>query len=185
MKKVMILLLSMAIALTLAACGSEEGTETPTNNAAAGAAESTTEAANETEKVNDSANSNETDSAPVDEGALGDYYVKILDASLGKDYEGKPAVIVRYEFTNNSEKDNSFMVAVSSQAFQDGVELSTAILADETEETDNSMKEVKTGATIVCQEAYELSNDTSDILVECSELFALNDRKIAKSFSLS
>lgn len=107
------------------------------------------------------------------------FKVEILGHELTKDYEDKPAVLVTYSFTNNSDKATSFMVAVTTKAFQDGVELSSAIVLDK-ENADNSMKEIKPGATIEVQSGYVLDSETSPVEIEVTELFSFSDQLLAQ-----
>lgn len=45
------------------------------------------------------------------------------------DYEGAPAAIVDFTFTNNSEEDTSFAVACSQKVFQNGVQFENALVS--------------------------------------------------------
>lgn len=105
-----------------------------------------------------------------------EYLVTIDGSQLGTDYSGKQALVVNYSFTNNSNSAISFMIAANAKAFQNGVELSTAIGAD----TDSMslMNDVKPGATIQLQQAYVLS-DTSDVTIEVTKLISFKDVMLA------
>ncbi len=117
--------------------------------------------------------------------ADGKYAVTIDSATQTQDYQGKPALVVNYTFTNNSAKDVSFLFAVHAQAFQDGVELDSAIVSDGSVDTTGTLKEVKPGATVTVQWAYTLSS-TSEVSVEVKELLSLDDTTLAtKSFAVS
>ena len=52
-------------------------------------------------------------------------------------------------------------------------------------EPDNQTKEIKKGATIEVEVAYELNDTTIDIEVEVKELFSFSDKTITKTFSIS
>lgn len=107
-----------------------------------------------------------------------DYAVTIDGSTLTTDYEGAPAIIVDYTFTNNSDEDTSFAVACSAQAFQNGVQLETAIL---TEDLGNGyLAEIKPGASTQARLAYSLT-DQSEVSVEVEELFALDDVVLAEA----
>lgn len=119
-------------------------------------------------------------------GTLGDYTVEIKDATLTEDYDGKPALVVTYGFTNNSDAEQSFMVAISDEAYQDGVELQTTIPAIGSDiDTSTQMSNIKPGASIDVTAIYGLSNTTSDVEVELSELISLSDAKVVKTFSIA
>lgn len=123
---------------------------------------------------------------PKNEGALGNYYVKILDYTLVSDYEGNPAIIVNFDFTNNGEESAIPMVAVSMKAFQDGVELSDAFIADsQTYDAEPLMKEIKSGATITCQKAYSLTSETSDVEVNVEETFSFDDTTLVQFYQIA
>lgn len=128
-----------------------------------------------------SAGSEASSAAEQSQSASSDYAVTIDSARMAEDYEGNPAVVVGFTFTNNSDDDAMFSVAANVDVFQNGVELDSAVVSD-TES--NSFNKVKPGATIQTEEAFKL-NDSSDIEVEVSELFSLSDDLLAsKTFTL-
>lgn len=111
------------------------------------------------------------------------YQVVIGEARLAEDYQGNPAVVVSYTFTNNSDEAISPMVAVHAKAFQNGVQLDTAI-GTEAEESGKSMNEVKPGASINFDISYELEDSAADVTVEVEELFSFSKELLAeKTFS--
>lgn len=169
LKKMLLLLLAVSLMAALGACAGED-----TSGKSAGATE-----AGSTEQTDPAVNEQSSGS-----GTLGDYAVSILDYDLTKDYKGNEAIRVYFEFTNNGEDAASFMVAVSTQAFQNGVELETGIVTDRVDEDDNSLKEIKTGATITCTKIYVLS-DTSPVEIEASELFSFSDDVLTKTFDIA
>lgn len=65
-----------------------------------------------------------------------DVEIKITGIELGKDYEGKDVLIVKYNFTNNGEEPTSAMMNAHMQAFQNGKEIETAIMVDGNEYND-------------------------------------------------
>ena len=102
--------------------------------------------------------------------------VTIDGATLGQDYDGNPAVIVTYTFTNvSSENAESFLVACYAQVYQNGVECEYAYVPDL--EGDSSTN-VKAGASYTLQQAYKVS-DTSPIEVEVRETFSFDNTPIA------
>lgn len=119
-------------------------------------------------------------------GNLGEYKVEIDSCRLAKDYEGKDVVIVKYIFTNNNDDATSFWTAFDDNVFQDGVGLNEAFMLDESANysTDNQSKEIKKGATVEVEVAYELNDTTTDIEVEVEELFSLDDDIVTKTFSI-
>ncbi len=119
---------------------------------------------------------------------LGDYSVVIDSCRLAKDYEGDAVVIVKYVFTNNSDEDaTAFFTAFEDTVYQNGVGLNEAyILADSANySSDNQMKEIKKGASLDVEVAYELNDTTTDIEVEVKELFSFSDKTLTKTFSIA
>lgn len=118
------------------------------------------------------------------EAADSAYVVTIEGSALAEDYEGKDSLVVNFTFTNNSDEDANFMFATQAKAFQDGIELESAILLDNTANIDNALKDVKPGATIEVAGAYVLDG-TSDVTVEVTELISFDDTLLAsETFSV-
>lgn len=119
-------------------------------------------------------------------GTLGDYTVEIKDATLTEDYAGDPALLVTYSFTNNSDTEHSFTVAISDEVYQDGIQLKPAISAIGSDiDTSSQLSNIKPGATIEVPALYSLENTTSDVEVELSELISLSDAKVVKTFNIA
>lgn len=140
----------------------------------------------ESEIANQGSGSVETKVAAENE--IGKYSVVIDSCRLADDYSGKPVVIVKYIFTNISDEDSaSFMVAFDEEVYQNGVGLNDAYVLDDTANynADNQTKEIKKGATLEVEVAYELNDTTTDIEVEVKELFSFNDKKLTKTFSIA
>lgn len=110
--------------------------------------------------------------------AAAKYAVSIDGCEVGADYEGKPAAIVTFTFTNNSDEDANFMMAVADKAFQNGVQLERAIITDI--DNESSMKDIKPGSSVSVQEAYVL-DDESDMTVEVTELISFDDTILAEA----
>lgn len=126
-----------------------------------------------------------TEAAP--EGALGDYIIVIDSCRLAKSYDDKPVVIVKYVYTNvSNDNPTSFMFAFEDEVFQNGVGLNESYFVDDSANysSDNQSKEIKAGATIEVEVAYELNDTTTDIEIEVSELISWSDDKITKTFAL-
>lgn len=161
--------------LSMVSCSSGDSTADQSSNPAPGASDPVVESAAPTPTPTPES---------TDAGDLGDYHVEIKDATLSSDYEGNPAIIVTLSWTNNSEETTSAMLAVNTTAFQDGVELEMAIMMDENYDGESSVKDVRPGTTLDVQYAYVLSNTTSQVEVEVSELFSFDSDapKLLKSF---
>lgn len=116
-----------------------------------------------------------TETTRANPAQLGDYAVEIKSATVTQDYEGNPAVIITYSWTNNSSETTSPMLSISTAVFQDGVGMDTAFIYDDPA-YDSGMysTDVRPGTTIDVQEAFELNNTTSPIEVEITEAFSWN-----------
>lgn len=131
------------------------------------------------------ANSSDEEQATTDEGDIGDYHIKILDAETGiKDYEGNPTIGVKFEFTNNAEEATSFDAVIYACAYQDGVELDFTAPDTESEEYNNAERNIKKGVTIVCEQYFVLTSDKSDVEVEVEEAFSFGSTKLEKNFKI-
>ena len=132
--------------------------------------------------------SSEQAEGPKDSGTLGEYEVAIKDCEVTQDYDGKDAVVITYEFTNNSDDDASFDVAMMTKVFQDGVELEhTSVYIDEEslEAVDGDcMKSIKPGNSLEVKTARALDNMSSPVEVEVEE-FLGNGDKLTKTFELA
>ncbi len=172
-KKLLALILALAMAMSMAACGGGNNNENSADNSADDAVTESEEVAEETENV------------AKDEGTLGEYGVKINDCKFGKDYDGKKVIVISYDFTNNSDDSIAADFALSTKAFQNGIELESAyFLKDDWYDGSQDSKEIKPGTTITdCQEAFVLA-DNSDVEFEVAELISFNDETLTKTFSI-
>ena len=167
-RKLLTCLLALITAVSISACTSTPQTDTNTQ----------TDTQTQTEAKKSTENSNNEE--------LGDSLIEIGDSKLAKTYDGKDAIIINIKYTNNSEDAQSYMTSMIGKAFQDGVELSSAIIMDtDAYDAESQMKEVKKGASIDVQVAYELSNTTSDIEFEVEEFLGMSDKKATKTFKIS
>ena len=100
----------------------------------------------------------------------------IEGAEAATDYQGDPAIIVTYTWTNNSDSDEMFSVVLSDRCFQNGVQLDSAVISGM---STDAFKEIKPGATQTLQKAYEL-DDSSPVTVEVTETFTFRDEILAE-----
>lgn len=121
------------------------------------------------------------------EGDIEGAHVKIVSAvRSNNDYEGKPTVLVTYEWTNNTTKNNSFAVLTSPKAFQNGTELPTAIYMDSPAgyDANSYLAEVQPGAVATVTLGYVLQDD-SPVTVDVTALFSVSDEsKVTHTFTL-
>ena len=149
MKKIIMVMIMMCMGFAFCACGS----------------------GSESESV-DNSNATET-SAEVEDtskATIGSYEVTIKDYELIQDDEGKDAIMVSFEFTNNSEENISPDYAVYEQCFQNGVELElgTIYIGEETTDPlyENSYREIQPGTTIETKECFILQDKENPVTVE-------------------
>lgn len=163
MKKILALLMAITLLLTfgLFALGSGEDTSEDQGSSSA---------SSEEKKTN-----------------LGDYKIEIKSSRLTEDFEGKKVIVVTYGFTNHSENATSFMVAVDDEAYQNGVGLNQTLFVKDSDPYDsgNQTKDIKTGASIDVEIAYDLNDETTPVEVEVKELISFNDSKVTKTFEIA
>lgn len=121
------------------------------------------------------------------EGDLRDMHVTIVSAvKSGNDYNGKPTVMVTYEWVNQTEKNGSFMALADAKVFQNGRSLELAMYIDNPQGYDasSSMTALQPKAKGTVTEGYVLQDD-SPITVEVTDLFSLDDSaKVKHTFDL-
>ena len=114
-----------------------------------------------------------TETTRTNPANLGDYIVEIKSATVTQDYDGNPAVIITYSWTNNSGETTSPMLSISTAVFQNGVGMDSAFIYDNPAyDGDMYSTDVRPGTTVDVQEAFELSDTTSPIEVEITEAFS-------------
>ena len=94
---------------------------------------------------------------------------------MSKDYEDKDCVIVTYNFTNYSSESAAFWSSFSDIVYQNGIGLNEVyVLKNNDADLDSNMKEVKDGATVLVEEAYELNDTVTDLEIEITDIFGLD-----------
>lgn len=171
MKKMFAIGLVLALALLLAACGGTPAPPAPPSSSAPPAEASPAPAPAPAPKPPETTTSQ--------------YIVELNGVTVVSDYEGNPAVLIDYVFTNNSEETTSAGAALNIQVFQNGVELESAFVTLEDYE-DDSYKDIRPGASINVSSAYSLGDTSASIEVEVRDWQLLPDNSIIayKEFSL-
>ena len=121
------------------------------------------------------------------QGNLGNYNVDINDCRVAQDYEGNPVIIIKYTFKNVADDDTaSFDWSISDKAYQNGVELEKAYTLDDSANynSENKSTNIKMGASIEVEVAYELRDTTADVEVELEELISFDNKSVKKIFKL-
>jgi hypothetical protein len=118
-------------------------------------------------------------------GMLGDYAVTIKECKVTKTYDGKAAVIITYEWTNNSDEAKSFSLAFEDKVYQNGVECTDGILGGDAIEYGDVYADVKPGVTFAVQAAYELQDESTPVDVELKEMSLFpSDKMVYKQFAV-
>lgn len=86
---------------------------------------------------------------------------------------GAEYITVYYQFTNNSDSNQTFFLYVSAKAFQNGIELQSSVVYT-SEETRTAEAEIKPGITTLVAQAYRLQDD-SPVLLEVSPLISFSN----------
>lgn len=163
MKRAFTLVAIMAVLVSCAACSTGE---TPSGTSSTGTS---------------SAVSSDTSSAAVvatqkpTEAESADYSVKIVNSSIGKNYNDKPILVVEYAFTNNSDDSVSFSTAIDDKAFQNDIECSSLTVVSDDVDAQQSLNDVRPGKTYNLKVGYLLQDTKTAVEIECKELFNFDD----------
>ena len=156
----------------------------------AGAASTTTSSSNASDAAKSTKDSSEqASSAGVQdgEGDLASAHVTIVSAvNSDKDFNGASTVLVTYQWKNNTDSNNSFLVLVNPQVFQHGQALDTATYTGNPAgyDVNSSLAEVQPGAAGTATIGYVLKDDSA-VSVEVTDLFSLDDKqKVSHTYQL-
>ena len=121
------------------------------------------------------------------EGDLKTMHVKIVSAARsGNDCNNQPTVLVTFEWTNDTDKNNSFATLASPQVFQNGQALDVAVYGENPAgyDSNSNFAEVQPGATGTVTIGYTLKDD-SEVTVDVTDLFDLDDSaKVVHKFAV-
>ena len=162
-----------ASVLLLAACSAEEtNTDTQDKESSVEVVESV-----QTETVVESSEETPENSMEIVLGQpmeLGDYTVTFQSYSLGIDYDGVNALIINYDWVNNSEDTIAPFMSFTTKAFQDGVQTGDVFMVDGVD-LGIGQSEVRPGATITgAQEIVAIDDLTKSLELEVEELFSFS-----------
>lgn len=106
--------------------------------------------------------------------SLADVTFTITDLSIADDYEGNQALVITYDWENNSEGSKSPYLTFSAKGFQDGVETDSAIFVDGVD-LGKGQKEVKSGGKISgAHTTVGIEDMSKPLLLEIDELITFN-----------
>lgn len=116
---------------------------------------------------------------------LGEYTLTIQKYSLGVDYEGDSALIIEYDWVNNSEDSTSPFMTFMLKGFQDDVETDDAIMVEGVD-LGVGQKEVRPSGVIEgAQSTVGISDTTKPLELELDELFSLDSNPYIAEIDLS
>ena len=120
----------------------------------------------------------------LSKGDVGDFYVSIGECTFTSDYDGNKAIVINYDFTNNSDETVVPLWKTSCRAFQDGIELDSAFIFDgSVYDAGIEQKNIRPGVTLTgCQKAYVLISD-SPIEFEMGPIWG--DPVLQKTFTIN
>ena len=176
MKKIFAFILALCMVFSLVACAT--GNDTPTVTETLTATEPTVieEVVMTTEETFPD---EDAEFVPSPEAPILDFDVTGFD--LVEDYEGNPALIVFFIWTNNGEETAMFDVEYMVKAFQDGISLNHATLSWEHEYEEvnsNLMTEIRPGATIEVAHVFSLRSDSTVVEIEVDEWISFDDKPL-------
>lgn len=176
MKKLITMVtLSSLVALSLTACGTEEvapaSSQTPSSTSTQQSESPSTVESSSTITTSDSKAKSEITETATFSG----FTVTIQEASVVKDYKGNPAIMVTYEFKNDSDSAAAFFASVGNKAYQNGVECATATIKSDVMDSQPYMAKVQTGYSNIVKCAYSIK-DTSAVTIEVGPLFDISGK---------
>lgn len=169
MKKSLLALI-LVLLLALSACGNDSDIQDTTS----------------TPPEQEQPNSEPTEVADSSSAVFDQIAVEIKDAHLTTDYEGNPAIVITYSWTNNSDDANMAMVTTMGNAYQGGIGLETAIVMDDPNYDSNLYStNIQPGVTLDVQQAYVLRDTTTPVQYELEQFLNMSDTKAVKEFDIT
>ena len=179
------LLLFGASALLLTACGDDGGNEGDT-----------TKEEPETEEVAENEDLDEEEQAEITEEStndivigepmeIGEYMLTVTGYELVKDVDGKDALVINYNWENNSDEEASPFMTFIFKAFQDSAETDDVFVMDGVD-LGIGQKEIKAGGKIEgAQDVVGINNMDEPLLLEVDELMTFDSNPYSVELDLS
>ena len=104
---------------------------------------------------------------------IGDYEVTVQSIGKGTDYEGNSILVINYDFTNNSNREQMASFAVNFTAYQNGIESDSFLLSDDVD-LGIGQKKIKPGTTITGVQTGAALVDDSLVTIELEELISFD-----------
>ncbi len=113
----------------------------------------------------------------------GKYAISINSYSVEENYDGSEVLIIDYSWTNNSDKETSFMLALTDRVYQNGIQCSTiSVYVDDVSAGDQMLK-IKPGVTNDIKIGYKLQ-DKTNVSVEVNDLYDSDDLYLKETIDL-
>ena len=150
----------------------------------------------ETEEVVDNENLDEEEQAEIAEQStndivigepmkIGEYTLTVTGYELVKDYEDKDALVINYDWENNSDEEASPFMTFIFKAFQDSVETDDVFVIDGVD-LGIGQKEIKAGGKIEgAQAVVGIDNLDEPLLLEVDELITFDKNPYSVELNLS
>ena len=171
LKKLLAGVCALTMAAALSACTTET-TDSESSKVESSAAESKEESAESSEESSEE----ETEAA--------EFTFAINSTSLGKDYEDKDVLIIKYDFTNNSDEATSFTFACQDTVFQDGIECDSTVIGCDDIDSQEQLNDIQPGKTYTVTIGYHISDTSKPVDVVVTDLFG-KETLLEESIDLS
>lgn len=190
MKRLILLLCALVMALSLISCQKQESKEE--KKVVENSVEDTTEneekttdeeAATDEEKTTDDEKATDEEAATGTELEIGktcsfkDFDFTLKSLSLIKDTDGKVALKYTYDWKNKSDNDTAPFITFNLTGFQDDVEIDTCLYITGVD-FEKGQKTIKKDAEISdCEGIVGYIDPSKKVLLELKEIFSLDDAK--------
>ncbi|MGI6183095.1 MAG: DUF5067 domain-containing protein [Candidatus Fimadaptatus sp.] len=116
-----------------------------------------------------------------------DMSVTFVNGGLLTTQDGEPALVIYYDFVNNSSKAESFIYSFAVTAYQDGIECDPAYSWDfavAPDDAHTALLSVKDGASMRVAKYFRIHNTTSPVDVELSRMFSFGTQPMSMTLTL-
>ncbi len=118
-------------------------------------------------------------------GDIGDGGLAIKGFSFCDNYDGEPAIVIEFDYTNNGSEEAPFYLHFLPQAYQDGVQLEDGYDMTGTFDNQEMVLNVQPGATFTVHRMFKLRSDTSPVQLKVSDILQLSSDTLETTFEIS
>lgn len=104
--------------------------------------------------------------------------VEFLESKIEYDAIERENLVLYFQFTNNSEENQSFCYNYVVSAFQNGVALDDSYFHTDSEASRNYEREIQPGTSVTVSYNYQIKDKTTPIQIEITPFSAWSDRKL-------